>query len=108
MPEPLFPYDAWIMTQKGTVTCPAVIVKLALVAPAGTVTPPDGVTTSPSILPFTQTDAPPAGAGAVSVTVPVVVCPPSTLGAATVTVARLGAGAGAPTGSSVSHVSGAR
>ena len=77
-------------------------------APAGTVTPPDGVTTSPSILPFTHTDAPPAGAGAVSVTVPVVVCPPSTLGAATVTLARLGAGAGAPTGSSVSHVSGAR
>ena len=47
--------------------------------PAGTVTPPDGVTTCPSILPFTQTEAPPVGAGAVNVIVPVVVWPPKTL-----------------------------
>jgi len=73
MPDKELPYDAWIITQYVEVTCGAVIVKLALVLPAGTVTPPDGVTTCPSMLPFTHTDAPPAGAGAVSVIVPVVV-----------------------------------
>ena len=86
----------------------AVIVKLALVLPAGTVTPPDGVTTCPSMLPFTHTDAPPAGAGAVSVTVPVVVWPPSTLGDCSVTVDRLAGGGGVPAGRRLTRTSGAR
>ena len=46
--------------------------------PAGTVTL-GGVATSPSRLPLSGMTAPPAGAGAVRVTVPVVVVPPSTL-----------------------------
>jgi hypothetical protein len=104
----LLRYDAWMMTQWDAVTCGAVIVKLALVLPAGTVTPPDGVTTCPSMLPFTHTDAPPAGAGPVSVIVPVVVWLPSTLGVCSVTVDRVGAGVGDPAGNNVSHVSGAR
>ena len=60
------------------------------------------------MLPFTHTDAPPAGAGPVSVMVPVVVPPPSTLDEASVTDERLGAGAGDPAGLTVNHVSGAR
>jgi len=85
-----------------------VIVNVALEFPAGTVTGP-GVTTSPSMLPFTQTEAPPEGAGPVSVNVAVVVPPPPTmLLLANVKDARLGAGGGLPAGISVSQVSGAR
>src|SRR6185295_15889857 len=101
------PYDACTITHCGAQLWPALIGKLALVWPAGTVTPPL-VTTSPSMLPFTQTTAPPGGAGPVSVTVPVVLPPPSTLAVATVTEDSAGAGAGDPAGKSVSLTKGAR
>src|SRR5262245_31307120 len=95
-------------TYRGAFTCGAVIVKLALVLPAGTVTF-GGVTTSPSMLPLSHTDAPPAGAGPVSVTVPVVVPPPPVmLLLASDKAARLGAGVGLPAGMTASQFSGAR
>src|SRR5262249_59759573 len=74
---------------------------------AGTVTL-GGATTCPSMLPLSRTRAPPAGAGAVSVTVPVVLPPPTTLLVESVRAARLGAGAGLPGGSRGSQVQGAR
>jgi hypothetical protein len=82
-------------------------VKLALVLPAGTVTF-GGVTTSPSMLPLSQTKAPPAGAGPVSVTMPLVLLSPMILLLASDKAARLGAGAGLPAGIRVSQFSGAR
>src|SRR5262245_948561 len=61
------------------------------------------------MLPFTQTVAPPAGAGPVSVSVPVVVPPlPVMLLLASVRDPRLGAGAGLPAGRRFSQFSGAR
>ena len=96
-----------LITQCVALTSGAVIVNEALVLPAGIVTGP-GVTTRPSTLPLTQTDAPPAGAGLVSVTVPVVVPPPRTLGDATVTDDRLDAAPGVPTGVNASTTCGAR
>src|SRR5262245_40319041 len=61
------------------------------------------------MLPFTQTVAPPAGAGPVSVSVPVVVPPlPVMLLLASDKDARLGAGAGLPAGMRFSQFSGAR
>src|SRR5262245_58852058 len=94
-------------TNRGAFTCGAVIVKLALRLPAGTVTL-GGVTTCPSMLPLSRTDAPPAGAGDVSVTVPVVVPSPRIWADASVSDERLGAGVGLPAGSKVSPVDGAR
>ena len=103
---PLVPYVPWMRTNCGAFTCGAVIVKLALELPAGTVTPA-GVTTCPSMLPLSRTNAPPAGAGDVSVTVPVVVLSPEILADASVSDERLGGGGGLPAGSKVSQVDGA-
>src|SRR4051812_8774513 len=89
------------------VTSGSAIVKVPLVLPAGIVTF-GGVTTFPSRLPLIETVAPPAGAGPLRVTVPVVVPPPTTLAEATPTVASVGGAAGEPTGISVSTVCGAR
>ena len=67
--------EAWMMTQLGRATRGGVTVKSTLVRPAGTTTS-RGVTTCPSMLPLRRTH-PPAGAGDVSVTVPVVVLSPT-------------------------------
>src|SRR5262245_47743113 len=107
MPAP-FPYDAWISTHRLKLTAGATIGNVALLLPAGIVTLPPGVTTSPSMLPFTHTLAPPLGAGPVSVTVPVVEPPPRMLEEASVTDDRAGTAAGDPAGRRISHVSGAR
>ena len=74
--------------------------------PAGTVTL-WGVTTCPSMLPLRRTRAPPAGAGEVSVTVPVVLPSPRMLADASVSDERLGGGSGLPAGIKVSQVDGA-
>ena len=69
-------------------------VKVALVAPATTVTL-EGTRAAPLLL-ESATAAPPAGAGALSVTVPVDVCrPPITLAGFSVSEERVGAGGGA-------------
>src|SRR5262249_18006213 len=83
------------------------MVKPALMLPAGTVTF-CGVTTCPSMLPLSRTTAPPAGAGPVSVTVAVVLFPPSNSLLESERTERLGAGAELPAGISAIQVSGAR
>src|SRR5262249_11731661 len=93
-------------TKRGAFTCGAVIVKLALRLPAGTVTL-GGVTTCPSMLPLKRTSAPPTGAGDVSVTGPVVGPSPRIVADASVSDERLGGGGGLPDGSKVSPVDGA-
>jgi len=70
-------------------------VKVVLVAPAGTVTL-NGTVARFVLLLESMTCAPPAGAGALSVTVPVEVCrPPTTLVGFSVSEERVGAGGGA-------------
>src|SRR5215813_3725222 len=93
-------------TNRGAFTCGALIVNVAVVLPARTVTF-CGVTTCPSMLPLTRTRAPPAGAGPVSVTVAVVVVSPRIALLASVRDARLGARAALPAGKSASQLSGA-
>src|SRR5215510_2053928 len=94
-------------TNRGAFTCGAVIVKLALRLPAGTVTF-CGVTTCPSMLPLSRTRAPPGGAVEVSVTVPVVVLSLTITSLASDRGHRLGAGAGLPGGITFSEAPGAR
>src|SRR5207237_8238859 len=62
----------------------------------------------PPMQPHTHSAAPPAGAGAVSRTVPVVPPPPSTVAEPSARAARLGAAGGLPGGNSVSPAPGDR
>jgi len=76
-------------------------VKVVLVAPAGTITL-EGTLAAPGLLLESATCAPPAGAGPLSVTVPVEDCiPPTTLAGFSVSEER--AGAGGATGVTVSE-----
>jgi hypothetical protein len=72
------PYDALIVPEIVPPTALVAIVNVALDAPAGTVTLAGTVTGSP---PDSDTTAPPGGAEAVRVTVPVSEFPPTTLDA---------------------------
>jgi hypothetical protein len=83
------------------------VLKVALKLPAGTVTL-GGVITWPLSLAFKVTIAPPAGAGEVSLTVPVTVPPAGIAVWLRVKVDRLAGGVGLPGGVRVSHVCGAR
>jgi hypothetical protein len=87
-------YDAEIVAEVERRTMDVFTVKLALVAPAGTNTL-EGTRATPLLL-ESATVAPPAGAGALSVTVPVEVCrPPITLVGFSVSDERLAGGGGA-------------
>jgi len=81
-----------IVTDVAAVTPVVVILKLALVAPAATVTLA-GMPATVVLLLDSVTTAPPAGAAEVKVTVPVLPAPPTTLAGLTVSVDRVGAAA---------------
>ena len=83
------------MTGVDAATAPVVTVKVALMAPAGTVTPLDGTLAAAILLLESVTWAPPAGAGPLKVTVPVEDCtPPTTLVGFSVNDERGGGGEG--------------
>ena len=83
------------MTGVDTATALVVTVKVALMAPAGTVTPLDGTLAAAILLLESVTWAPPAGAGPLSVTVPVEDCtPPVTLVGFSVSVESVGRACG--------------
>ncbi len=86
-------YEAEIVAEVETTTTDVLTVKVALVAPAGTVTLAGTVATDGSLL-ERATCAPPAGAGALSVTVPVEdpIGPPTTVVGFSVSEVRVGAG----------------
>jgi len=86
-------YEAEMVTEVVIRTIDVFTVKLALVAPAGTVTL-DGTLPAPSLL-DSATCAPPAGAGALRVTLPVEDCvPPTTLVGFSVSEETVGRGGG--------------
>jgi hypothetical protein len=86
--------EAEIVTEVETSTAEVLTVNVALVTPAGMVTL-EGTLAAPLLL-ESRTCAPPAGAGPVSVTVPVEDCtPPITLAGLSVSEARVGGGGGA-------------
>jgi hypothetical protein len=83
-----------MVTTVDAATAVVLAVKVALVAPAGTATL-EGTLAAPLLL-ETATCAPPAGAGPLSVTVPVEDCtPPITLVGFSVSEESVGAGGGA-------------
>ena len=83
-----------MVTMVDAATAVVLAVKVALVAPAGTATL-EGTLAAPLLL-ETATCAPPAGAGPLSVTVPVEDCtPPITLVGFSVSEESVGAGGGA-------------
>jgi len=87
-------YDAEIVAEVEKRTMDVFTVKVALVAPAGMNTL-EGRRAAPLLL-ESATVAPPAGAGALSVTVPVDVCrPPITLAGFSVSDDRVAGGGGA-------------
>ena len=86
-------YEAEIMTEVETRTAEVLTVNVALVPPAGTVTL-EGTLAAPLLL-ASATCAPPAGAGPLSVTVPVEDCTlPITLVGFSVSEERVGSGGG--------------
>jgi hypothetical protein len=87
-------YEAEMSAEVDKRTPDVFTVKVALVAPAGTVTL-EGTLAAPLLL-ESVTCAPPAGAGPLSVTVPVEDCtPPTTLVGFSVNDERVGGGGGA-------------
>jgi len=80
------------VTGAEAVTGRVVTVKVALVAPAGTVTLA-GTVATPGLLLERETRAPPVRAGPLSMTLPVEGDPPFTLVGFSVTEARVGGGA---------------
>jgi hypothetical protein len=88
-------YEAEIVADVERRTTDVLTVKVALVAPAGTVTL-EGALAAPVLLLESLTCAPPAGAGPLKVTVPVEDCPPPmTLVGLRVKEYREGTGGGA-------------
>jgi hypothetical protein len=86
-------YEAEMFAEVGNKTIDVFTVKVALVAPAGTITL-EGTLAAPLLL-ERRTWAPPAGAGPLSVTVPVEDCtPPITLVGLSVREATVGRGGG--------------
>ena len=87
-------YEAEIVPEVETRTAEVLTVNVALVAPAGTVTL-EGTLAAPLLL-ESRTSAPPAGAGPLSVAVPVEDCkPPITLVGFSESEERVGGGGGA-------------
>ena len=81
-----------MVTGVDAVTALVLIVKVALAAPAGTITLEGTLATV--LLLESRTWAPPAGAGALSVTVPVEELPPVTVEGLSVSEERVGTGDG--------------